>query len=168
VGSDTLLGIGLYTPHEAARYVRADVRRFRRWLYGHGASQPVFEPQLGRELANELVTFLDFAQALSVQDVRLNVGIPLQKIREAYRRAQEEYQIPYPFAFEHGIFIFGNLKDPKACQLGIYLPEQSEIPEEEFLKRKQVQLTGRHKGNHFQGRSGVFEEAQIRCVRDRG
>ena len=147
VAEQSMLGVGIYSPLEAARYVRASGQRFRRWLYGTKRTLPVFDPDIPREGSREIVTFLDFAQALSVQDIRLNVGVPLQRIRQAYETARRDYGLEHPFAVKHGIFVFGNLNDPKHCVLGIY-PEAQEL-DRDFLGQKCVQLTGKKKGNQL-------------------
>lgn len=134
-----IIGLGLYLPAEAARYARVRTAKFNQWVF---SETPVFTPQLGRE--RKLATFLDFAQSLAVNDIRLTANVPLQRIRAAYHEAQKFYGIEYPFAREHGIFIFGNVKNPKNCDIGIYLPKSGE-KEPEFAKRC-VQLTGKKKG----------------------
>lgn len=153
-----MLGLGMYSPYEAARYLRSTRSRFNTWIYGTSRSKPVFEPQVRTFCHHKVVTFLDFAQALSIQDIRLNIGIPLQKIREAYQEAQQTYKIKFPFAVEHGIFVFGNLASLHACVLGIYVPPRgkrkkakSNETKKEFVDRMAdrmvVQLTGKKKGN---------------------
>ena len=146
---NSLLGVGVYSPREAARYMRVNAQKFRRWIYGHGNRQPVFEPDIPREGAREIVTFLDFAQALYVQDIRLNIAVPLQRIREAYYAALNEYGVTHPFARKYGVFVFGNLNDPRKCVLGLYpgeaLGEEDET--KEFLAERAIQLTGKKKGN---------------------
>lgn len=137
------VGVGLYAPAEAARYARIAPRKFSRWLY---SQKPVFQPQLGKE--EGIVTFMDFAQSLSILDIRLMAGVPLQKIRKAYEFAQKSYDVAYPFGVRHGMFIFGNLDKPKRCNIGIFLPRPGGSSEdeqkEEFIRR--VQLTGRDRG----------------------
>lgn len=149
IAKESLLGIGLYAPAEAARYVRASSQRFNRWVFGTSSSKPVFTPELGTlDDDRRVVTFLDFAQALSIQDIRLNVNIPLKMIREAYREAQERHGITYPFAAEHGIFVYGNLTNPAKCCLAIFhgnKREQGDLVES--YKKRAVQLTGKAKGN---------------------
>ena len=141
----SVLGVGVYSPTEAARYARASSQRFRRWIYGTRRDKPVFDPDIPREGCREILTFLDFAQALSVQDIRLNVRVPLQRIRQAYETARRDYDLKHPFAVKHGIFVFGNLNDPKHCVLGLY-PDEEDV-DQDFLGRKCVQLTGKKKGN---------------------
>jgi uncharacterized protein (DUF433 family) len=142
-----LVGVGLYAPIEAARYARVAPAKFRRWLF---SQQAIFEPQLGR--GEELVTFLDFAQSLSINDIRNGVGVSLQKIRKAYRLAQDQYGVAYPFGMKHRMFVFGNLNNPKSCEIGVFVPKPGRSVEEqehEYLESaKRIQLTGRHRG-HF-------------------
>lgn len=140
-----MLGVGIYSPREAARYVRAKPARFRRWIYGSRKDKPVFDPEIPPVGSREIVTFFDFAQALRVQDIRLNVGIPLQRIREAYETARKHYGVNHPFAMQNRILVFGNLKDPSKCSLVLYTPdEDSDVG---LLREKYVQLTGKKKGN---------------------
>jgi uncharacterized protein (DUF433 family) len=148
IAEQSMLEIGIYSPREAARYVRADTQRLRRWMYGTKNSAPVFDPDIPREGTREIVTFLDFAQALQVQDIRLNIGIPLQKIREAYEHARDKYGIDHPFATEKRILVFGDVSVPTRCSL--VLCQEEEIGNQSFLDenaKKYVQLTGKKKGN---------------------
>jgi uncharacterized protein (DUF433 family) len=149
--TDKIIGLGLYAPPEAALYARVSTANLSRWVFGTGACEPVIQSELTSE--HRIVTFLDFAQTLSVCEIRLSGLVSLQKIRDAYKRAQEEHDIRFPFAREHGIFVFGNLSKIDRCEIGIYIPradtpadrsrEKSRFVEEH---RKAVQLTGRHKG----------------------
>jgi uncharacterized protein (DUF433 family) len=154
IADKSILGIGIYSPREAARYARASTARFRRWIYGTKRSDSVIDPDIPRDGSRERVTFLDFAQALSVQDIRLNVGVPLQRIREAYEKARKDFDLEHPFAVKNGIFIFGNLNDPSHCVLGIY-PRAEQSIDPDFLGQKAVQLTGKKKGNLL-----IFEVVQ--------
>lgn len=106
VGSSKLLGVGLYTAEEASLYARVSARMLRRWIYGTKTGQPVISPQLGNN--EELVTFLDFVQAMAVRAVRLEHRVPLQKIREAIDKAENDYEVSYPFARRHTTFLFGS------------------------------------------------------------
>lgn len=153
IADNSSLGIGIYSPREAARYVRAKHGRLRRWMYGNRSVGPVFDPQIPRDGGLELVTFIDFAQALRVQEIRLNVGVPLQRIREAYETARREHGIAHPFATENfRVLVFGNHSEPHKCAL--VLCEDKYVKDEDFLEenaqkyvQKHVQLTGKKKGN---------------------
>ena len=143
--TDDLLGVGLYTAPEAARYARVKYGKLSRWLYGKTA---VLEPQLGEIEGQRVVTFLDFAQALSINEIRLT-KIPLSRIREAYRRAQEDYGVEYPFAMKHGVFVFGDLSYPKKCKLGIFIPGKDSDDQRGFVKKLAYQLTGKNRKNQL-------------------
>jgi uncharacterized protein (DUF433 family) len=106
--SSELLGIGLYTPEEASLYARVSARMLRRWLYGTSAGEPVIRPQLIAAQEQDLVTFLDFVQAMAIRAVRLIHRVPLQKIRQAIEQAENEYGKSYPFARRHTTYLFGS------------------------------------------------------------
>jgi uncharacterized protein (DUF433 family) len=105
-----LLGIGLYTRAEAARYARiSSARTLTRWLFGSGDSDPVIDPQMpqGPE-GDRIVTFLDFVQLLAIRAIRIEKKVSLQKIREALDEARDRYAMPYPFACPHTTYLFGS------------------------------------------------------------
>lgn len=148
---DDVIGIGLYAPSEAARYAGVSPQKFSRWVFGTSSAKPVIEPQLGRN-GERVVTFLDLAQSLSVNDVRTNIAVPLQKIRDAYIRAKTMHKVEYPFAMDGGIFAFGDLKtkeSQKRCELGVFVPKAGFGPktQEEFREAVCVQLTGKKRDN---------------------
>lgn len=100
------LGIGIYTPSEAAMYARLSPLTMSRWLFGGSRGRAVFDPQLGQD--DKLVTFLDFVQALAIRSIRLTrPKIQLEKIREAIQLAEDRGH-KYPLARRHKIFILSN------------------------------------------------------------
>ena len=121
------LGVGLYTPGEAALYSRLAVTTMMRWLRGENGGHAVLRPEAGAD-AERSVTFLDFVQLLAIHDIRTQHRLPLQKIREAVRRAEDEYQLNHPLARRHVTFLLGDEI--------VILPEGSE---------DLVQVTGRQK-----------------------
>jgi uncharacterized protein (DUF433 family) len=125
-----LLGIGLYTPGEAALYARVQTRLLNRWLFGSRDGEAVVDRQLRHGEGDRFVTFLDFVQALAVRDIRKRYGIPLQKIRDGIDRARREYGVPYPLAMKHVTGLYGG-------DLMINVGES------------QIQLTGREAGHHM-------------------
>jgi len=147
---DDIIGLGLYTPAEAAAYARVGSAKFSRWVFGTRTADPVFDPQLGRN-GERIATFLDLAQALTVHDVRHNVEVPLQKIRAAYLRAKEVHKVQFPFAMKHGAFLFGDLETKEGrrrCEVGIFVKNAAHGPRS--LKEAQevcIQLTGKKKDN---------------------
>ena len=99
-----LIGIGIYTPAEAAYYARVDTRTMLRWVHGNQAGDPVIHAQLDDD--ERTITFLDFVQALAIRAIRIKHKISLQKIREAVEHAQEKYHVEFPFAMRHRTYLF--------------------------------------------------------------
>lgn len=104
--ADNLVGVGLYTPSEAARYARVTTGLMSRWMFGTSRDERVVRPQLAND-ENRTLTFLDFVQALAIRVIRNEHKVPLQKIREAIRTAEERYEMLYPFARRHQTFLYG-------------------------------------------------------------
>jgi uncharacterized protein (DUF433 family) len=105
---DTLLGIGIYSPQEAAFYARVRTETMNRWLYGSKKGERVVDPQLPSQ-DEKTVTFLDFVQSLAVREIRSRHKIPLEKIREAVLLAKER-GIDYPFARQHRAYLLSDGK----------------------------------------------------------
>jgi uncharacterized protein (DUF433 family) len=105
--TDKLLGVGLYTPQEAARLARIPTSTVRRWMYGNEVGDRVINPQLPED-EGQYVTFHDFVQLLAVRAIRRDRKVPLQKIRDTVDIAENEYGIHFPFARRHTTFLFGN------------------------------------------------------------
>jgi uncharacterized protein (DUF433 family) len=146
IQTSNLLGVGLYSPSEAALYARVTTNLMRRWLYGNEQGQSVIEPQFGQTEERD-VTFLDFVQALAIRRIRHErPSISLQKIREAYFRAREEFHQPYPFALDSThIGLFGPPDEPKKQVIWLCVGKDEEGANRYF------QLTGRQHGNQMLG-----------------
>lgn len=106
VATESLLGIGLYTPAEAALYARVHVQTMNRWLFGDRRGEAVLTPQLAGD-DQRFVTFLDFVQSLSVRQIRIDLEVPLPKIRQAINNARERYGVDYPLAMDHTTYLYG-------------------------------------------------------------
>ena len=103
------LGIGIYTPPQAAFYARVSPRMMTRWVFGDSAGKPVIQRQ-DHESSEKTVTFLDFVQTLAVREVRHRHKLPLQRIRQGVDQARLRYSIDYPLAQEHCIYLFSDQK----------------------------------------------------------
>lgn len=139
-----LLGVGIYSPDEAARYARVTTRTMQRWVFGDASGEPVIHSQLAKFSDREkLVTFLDFVQVLAVRQVRIREKrFPLQKIRKACDIAANRYSLEYPLAAkEHRIYLFGPQDNLAACEM-VVLFGHDEAGEDMYL-----QLTGKKAGN---------------------
>jgi uncharacterized protein (DUF433 family) len=136
-----ILGLGLYTPREAAMYARVKTQLINRWVFG-GSGEPVVRAQIGEVGEQRIVSFLDFIQTLAIRAIRVQFNVPLSKIREAFDTARTEYGVEYPFALRHNTILFGNTSDPKSCNVVIELPGRGE-------SARLVQLTGKRKKNQI-------------------
>lgn len=105
--TDRLLGVGLYSPREAARLARIPTSTVKRWMFGNRMGDRVINPQFSTD-EGQYVTFHDFVQLLAVRAIRRDRKVPLQKIRETVDLAENEYGIRFPFARKHTTFLFGN------------------------------------------------------------
>jgi uncharacterized protein (DUF433 family) len=146
IRANDMLGVGLYSPSEAALYARVKTSLMKRWLYGNSQGESVIEPQFGTTEEKD-VTFLDFVQALAIRKIRLEQpGISLQKIREAFFRAKEEFGVPYPFALDSThIGLFGPPDNPKKQVIWLC------VGKDDDGANKYFQLTGKKNKNQMIG-----------------
>lgn len=94
-----LLGKGVYSIAEAARFAQIAPITARRWFMGRQDSKsgPVLRPHykpVGRSLA---VSFLDLVDLLVVGRFR-EKGVPLQTVRRVYRCLRDRLGQPHPFS----------------------------------------------------------------------
>ena len=113
----TYLGIGMYTPAEAAMYARVSSRMMSRWVHGDKIGKAAIRAQIP-VADDKTVTFLDFIQTLAIRAIReQKEKVPLQKIREAIELATA-MGVPYPFARQHSTFLWdGEIQLDVAGQL---------------------------------------------------
>ena len=97
----SLIGIGLYTPAEAARLIGVPVQTLQRWLKGHRIGDREYEalwPLHGElEDGSTYLSFLDLVQA-RVALALINAGLSAQKVRKAIDRGRTILNTDYPFA----------------------------------------------------------------------
>lgn len=97
--SSRLIGVGLYTCSEAARYTSISTANIRRWVFGyaaHGADHfGLWTPELSF-LDENLLGFHDLLEVRFVHALRQH-GVSLQAIRSASRQAAELFDQRYPF-----------------------------------------------------------------------
>ena len=143
IAARDLLGIGLYSTSEAGLYARVAPALITRWVFGTAKGEAVIEPEIP-DVNEKIVTFLDFVQALAIRRIREERRIPLNKIREAYCRARDEFNVDYPFAMDSTrIGLFGPPDNPKGQEIYICVGE-----DEEGAKRW-FQLTGKKHGKQL-------------------
>ncbi len=101
------LGIGMYTPSEAAMYARVKTQLISRWVHGSASGSAAFRAQL-QDDESKTVTFLDLIQAMAIRAIRTQEHtVTLQAIRQAVDFAATQ-GIQYPFARKHTTYILGN------------------------------------------------------------
>lgn len=100
---DKFLGRGLYSPAEAALYARVPTSTVTRWMFGNARGDAVLRPEMGAE--DRCVTFLDLLQIMAVRAIRSEKNVSLQRIRDAVRRAEDDYGVPFPLARRHTTYL---------------------------------------------------------------
>ncbi|QCY11661.1 DUF433 domain-containing protein [Pseudomonas sp. MPC6] len=94
-----LIGVGIYTPAEAAIYTGIPAKDIRRWMFGYKSEgiqhSGLWMPEL--EFSEEkLLGFHDLLEIRFVHAFRRH-GVSLQAIRSASRQAREIFDQSYPF-----------------------------------------------------------------------
>jgi hypothetical protein len=146
------LGVGIYSPAEAAFYARERTATVVRWLFG-ASGEPLIESQL--DPSEKTVTFRDFIQMLAVSAIRKQYDVPLQTIRRGLEVAKKRYGVQYPLAMAHKTYLFergtkrkrgqkadGSETDPsKRFEIIISLPRDGSKDDDNL-----VQVTGSDAG----------------------
>jgi uncharacterized protein (DUF433 family) len=98
----SLVGIGLYSPAEAAALTSIPSQKIHRWLRGHAIGGKEY-PRLWTSNLEKLdveslyLSFLDLVQ-LRVADAFICAGLSPQKVRRAIEYGAEIVSLDYPFA----------------------------------------------------------------------
>lgn len=102
------IGLGMYSPAEAAMYARITTRTMGRWVHGDRSGAAALRAQVAGD-DERTVTFLDFVQSLAIRAIlsrRPEDGrVSLQKIRQAVEQAAA-HGVDYPFARQHATYLF--------------------------------------------------------------
>jgi uncharacterized protein (DUF433 family) len=100
------VGLGMYTPAEAAMYARVSTQLITRWIHGSAAGGAAIRAQMMDD-AEKTVTFLDLMQAMAIRAIRSQQEASLHAIREAVDFA-DRHGVTYPFARRHTTYLLGN------------------------------------------------------------
>jgi uncharacterized protein (DUF433 family) len=96
-----LIGIGLYTPSEAARLIGVPGQKLVRWLRGHSIGgrdyEPLWSPQVDLRDGSTYLGFLDLVQA-RLANAFIRSGLSPQKVRRAILLGRQILATNYPFA----------------------------------------------------------------------
>jgi uncharacterized protein (DUF433 family) len=98
----SLIGVGLYSPAEAAALTSIPSRKIHRWLRGHATGgkeyPPLWTSYLEKfDVESLYLSFLDLVQ-LRVADAFIREGLSPQKVRRAIQYGAEIVSSDYPFA----------------------------------------------------------------------
>jgi uncharacterized protein (DUF433 family) len=97
----TLLGVGIYTPAEAAHLTGIAAGKLVRWLKGHGTGNrhypALWNKQITLDDDSTHLGFLDLVQA-KMADAFIKEGLTPQKVRRAILLAQDIVDNDHPFA----------------------------------------------------------------------
>jgi uncharacterized protein (DUF433 family) len=108
VAPSKFVGLGMYTPAEAAMYARLKPDTMRRWVHGDGRGAAAMRSQMPAD-DEKTVTFLDFVQSFAIRAIRDSregkEAISLQKIRESVEFAHSR-GVEFPFARKHATYLF--------------------------------------------------------------
>lgn len=102
-----MLGVGVYTPQQAARYARLRTQTLNRWIHGNATGDSAVRAQLSDD-PDRFVTFLDLVQAMAIRAIRLEDKVPLQRIRQVVQIASDRFNVDYPFATRHTTYLFND------------------------------------------------------------
>jgi hypothetical protein len=98
----SMIGLGLYTPAEAAALTHVEIPKIRRWLCGHSIGDKSY-PALWRSQLEKFdveqlcLSFLDLVQ-LRVAKAFIEAGLSPQKVRRAIEFGSQIVASDYPFA----------------------------------------------------------------------
>ncbi len=96
-----LVGLGLYTPVEAAQLTRIPARKIIRWLAGHQIGgrlyKPLWTPQIRSNAGETYLGFLDLLE-VRVAQLLISNGLSAQSVRRAIEVARGELHLTHPLA----------------------------------------------------------------------
>lgn len=98
--------LGIFTISEAALYARISPQTLKYWLQSGKNGTHLIQAD-GEIESGKFVSFLEFIQALAIRAIRQEKKLPLQKIREAVKTAQDRYGVEYPLAKKHTCYLCG-------------------------------------------------------------
>lgn len=97
----SLVGLGLYTPSEAARLIKVPAPKLIRWLRGHGSGNRAYEPLWHGQIdIGDGATYLGFLDLIQCRMAAafIAAGLSPQKVRRALILARDIIDADHPFA----------------------------------------------------------------------
>ncbi|KPF70185.1 hypothetical protein IP69_09875 [Bosea sp. AAP35] len=97
----SLVGLGLYSPADAARLIKVPAAKLTRWLKGHGSGNRTYPPLWTRQIepidGGLYLGFLDLIQS-RMTAAFIAAGLSPQKVRHALVLAKDLIENDHPFA----------------------------------------------------------------------
>jgi uncharacterized protein (DUF433 family) len=136
----TYFGKGIYTLTVAAKILKMDQNKMRRWIKGYTyyknmechLREPLFKPEFGYDPNDTIISFLDIIELLFINTF-IGYGVPPQRIRKVAVAASHSLNTSHPFAirkmFTDGKSIFAEIaqKDKDKSLLDL-LTKQYQFP----------------------------------------
>jgi len=103
----TYFGKGIYTLPTAAKILKINPQKMRRWVNGYTfyknkvsqPGKPLINIEFGRDSSDTVISFLDLAELLFISKF-IHYGISVQKIRKAANTASKILKTDHPFALQ--------------------------------------------------------------------
>lgn len=92
-----IVGKGIYSLAEVARYTGVPVSTARSWFFPRGASDGLLRSDHPRFGEHAVLSFLDMVDVLVVSKLR-DTGVKMSMVREVYRELQKQFDTRHPFA----------------------------------------------------------------------
>ncbi len=92
-----ILGLGVYSPRQAARLVGSSAQEVLRWTRGSGPAEPLWNAEYQYLDDTSELSFLDLVEVRVVRQLR-EAGVPLQSIRFAIKYSEEVLGISRPLS----------------------------------------------------------------------
>ena len=118
----TYFGKGIYTLSTAAKILKMNPQKMRRWINGYTyhknmkcrSMKPLFETEFKYDVNDIIISFLDLTELLFINTF-IGYGISIQKIRKAAVAASKLLNTSHPFAirkmFTDGKSIFAEIAE---------------------------------------------------------
>ncbi|MBE0449018.1 MAG: DUF433 domain-containing protein [Actinobacteria bacterium] len=99
ISESKILGKGIYTVSEAARYSGLKFATVNRWVFGYREHLGIVDPDLPRIDGDRAISFLTLIE-LCLMGRFTKEGLPARKLRAVAEKIAREKEIVHPFAFQ--------------------------------------------------------------------